>query len=231
MSKIALREEVIKLRLNGFTYGQIKRALGVSKSTLSDWLKHLPLSPEQFEKLKINRTLSKDVSREKFRITYQNKRLTRLKQVLDDQAKSLLPLTEKELFLAGLFLYWGEGDKKHGRVSISNTDPRVVKFSLYWMTNMLKIKKEKIAVLLHLYKDMNVEESIKFWSDILGIDKSQFKKPYIKKSNRSGLTYKSFGHGTCRLHVGNVEASEKLAMSLKAISDYYGAKSHLFWYN
>lgn len=231
MSKIALREQVIKLRLEGYTYGQIRRSLGVSKSTLSDWLKHLPLTPEQFEKLKINRSLSKDISREKFRITYKNKRLTRLRLVLDAQVKSLIPLSNKELFIAGLFLYWGEGAKKHGSVSISNTDPRVVKFSLYWITNILKIKKEKVTVLLHLYKDMDIEESIHFWSEILDINQEQFRKPYIKKSNREDLTYKSFGHGTCRLHVGNVEASEKIAMSIKAISDYYGAKNELFWYN
>ncbi len=142
-----------------------------------------------------------------------------------------MPLTKKELFLAGLFLYWGEGDKKSGRVCISNTDPRIVKFALYWMINVLKIPRKKIKVGLHLYKDMSVEESINFWSKHLNIPKQQFNKPYIKSTNRAGLTYKSFGHGTCKLYVGSVVLSEMMAMSIKAISDQYGDKDEIFWYN
>lgn len=231
MSKIALREEVIKLRLQGYTYGQIKRSLGVSKSTLSDWLRNLPLNKEQLESLSKNRGLAKELGREKFIETAKNKRLNRLKHALDKQIKNLLPLSEKELFLAGVFLYWGEGAKKHGIISISNTDPRVVRFALYWMTESLNIPIVKIGVNVHLYKDMDIEETIHFWSTILDIPKNQFRKPYIKKTNRAGLTYKSFGHGTCRLYAGSVVLSEKIAMSIKAISDNYGVKNDLFWYN
>lgn len=231
MSKIALREEVIKLRLQGYTYGQIKRTLGVSKSTLSDWLRNLSLNEKQLELLSKNRERSRDLGREKYIATRKNQRLSRLKQVLNQQNNSLLPLSEKELFLCGLFLYWGEGEKRHGIVSISNTDPRVVKFALYWMTNSLKISKGKIRINLHLYKDMSIDESTNFWSDILDIPTTQFNKPYIKKTNREGLTYKSFGHGTCKLYAGSVTLSEKIAMSIKAISDKYGAKNEIFWYN
>lgn len=231
MSKILLREQVIKLRLQGQTYGQIRKQLGVSKSTLSDWLSKLPLTDEQLKILSQNKERSLELGREKFRKVFRNKRLNRLKQTLDNQIKELLPLSDKELFLAGVFLYWGEGAKKHGLVSISNTDPRVVKFALYWMTDLLKIPKSKIRINLHLYKDMDIEDSIIFWSTILDIPKNQFRKPYIKKTNREGLTYKSFGHGTCRLYAGGVLLSEKIAMSIKAISDYYGVKSDLFWYN
>lgn len=231
MSKIVLREQVIKLRLQGHTYGQIRRELAVPKSTLSDWLRNLPLSEEQLEALSKNIERAKELGREKFREVFRNKRLYRLKQILDNQIKELLPLSDKELFLTGVFLYWGEGAKKHGLVSISNTDPRVVRFALYWMTESLKIPKTKIRVNLHLYKDMNIEEAISFWSTILDIPKNQFRKPYIKKTNREGLTYKSFGHGTCRLYAGGVGLSEKIAMSIKAISDYYGIKNDLFWYN
>ncbi len=231
VSKITLREEVIKFRQQGYTYAQIKKTLGVPKSTLSDWLRNLPLSKEQIEVLSKNIEHAKELGREKFREVFRNKRLDRLKHTLDKQIKDLLPLSDKELFLAGVFLYWGEGAKKHGLVSISNTDPRVVRFALYWMTELLKIPKEKIKINLHLYKDMSIEETISFWSAILDIPKDQFRKPYIKKTNREGLTYKSYGHGTCRLYAGSVQLSEKIAMSIKAISDYYGVKSDLFWYN
>lgn len=231
MSKILLRERAIALRLQGQTYGQIKKEVSVSKSTLSAWLQKIPLTEEQMKDLSKNRERSKEAGREKSRNTFQNKKLIRLKDIYQRQNKEFLPLSGKELFIAGVFLYWGEGEKRHGPVSISNTDPRVVKFALYWMLYSLKIPKDRIKVNLHLYRDMNIKESVKFWSETLGIPENQFRKPYVKKTNREGMTYKSFGHGTCRLYAGSVPLSEKIAMTIKAISDKYGAKSEAFWYN
>lgn len=231
MSKILLREQAIQLRLQGKTYGHIRKVLNVSKSTLSNWLKNLSLSEEQLTLLANNKNLSKDLAIEKYRTTRTNQRLERIKKILLEQEKALLPLSKRELFFAGLFLYWGEGGKLRGRVTISNSDPKVVKFALFWMTKVLNIPVEKIRARLHLYRDMDTESAITFWSSILALPKDQFGKPYIKHSNREELTYKSFGHGTCNLYHGNVVLSDKIAMSIKAISDKYGVKSDLFWYN
>lgn len=231
MSKIHLHEKAIKLRLEGKTYGQIKRELGISKSTLSDWLRKLSLTKEQLKLLSKNKEKSRDISREKFIETFKNKKLRRLKNVLNDQINELLPLSKKELFLAGAFLYWGEGEKGHGRFSITNTDPRVIKFALFWMIEILGIPKELIKVRLHIYKDMDVEDVINFWSEHLKMPRNQFRGPYLKKTNREGLTYKSFGRGTCQIYMHSTLLSEKVAMSIKAISDKYGAKDEVFWYN
>ncbi len=39
------------------------------------------------------------------------KRERRLKRQYNDVRKMLLPFSKRELFIAGLFLYWGEGGK------------------------------------------------------------------------------------------------------------------------
>lgn len=231
MANNILRDEAIKMRLGGATYSQIKSGLGVSKSTLSSWLRNLTLNEEQLKKLSANKLLSKDARIEAYINTRKKQKLERLQLVLEGQKNSMLPLSERELFIAGIFLYWGEGEKRHGCISISNTDPRIVKFALYWMTEILKISKNKIRANLHLYRDMNILESINYWAKELDLPRDQFRKPYIKKSNKEGLTYKSFGHGTCRLYAGNTSLSEKVAMSIKAVSDQYGSKSDIFWYN
>lgn len=231
MANFQLREKAIQLRFKGATYGQIKKALGVTKSTLSDWLRNLPLTEKQLELLSYSRLKSREVARERYRNTRKGQKLARLKYIYQKQRKELLPLSEKELFLAGTFLYWGEGTKMHGRISISNTDPRVMKFVLYWMVYSLKIPAGKIKVHLHLYNDMDFKQSINFWSEILGLPKSQFRKPYIKKTNREGLTHKGFGYGTCKLYVYSVTLSERVAMAIKSISDSYGVKDKTFWYN
>lgn len=231
MAHKALRAEAIRLRLQGYTYGQIKRELGLAKSTLSDWLKNLPLSEDTLKRLSENREISRDIRVERFRQTYRDRWGSKLSKVLSEQERLLTPLSEKELFIAGAFLYWGEGSKHRGWVSISNTDPRVILFSLYWMNMILKIPKKKITIRLNLYSDMDITKEILFWSKTLNISKKQFKPPYIKKTTREGLTYKSFGHGTCNIVCYDTASSEKIAMSIKAIAGYYGAKSDNFWYN
>lgn len=230
MAKFLLREKAVRLRKRGYTYSQIRMKLGLQKSTLSDWLRNLPLTNNQLKKLAGNKQIRELIRREKYSITRRNQRIERLKKVYEKQRK-ILPLSTRELFLMGTFLYWGEGEKSHGIISVSNTDPRVIKFVLYWMIHILKIPKFGIKAQLHLYRDMNISQSIDFWSKKINLPKIQFLKPYIKKTNRAGLTYKSFGKGTCKVYFNSVILSEKIAMSIKAISDKYGAKSKTFWYN
>lgn len=161
-----LREKAIVLRLQGQPYGQIKRELGVSKSTLSGWLKNLDLTSERFKALeksrKDSRLKSKDLRIERYRQTRKAQLRERLESVFSEEAK-LLPLSDRELYVAGLFLYWGEGEKGRGRISISNSNPQIVKFALTWMVEALGISKSRIHVYLHLYSDMDVEGSIGFW--------------------------------------------------------------------
>jgi len=82
----------------------------------------------------------------------------------------------------GLFLYWGEGQKASAStVGLNNTDPDMVLFFLYWLTHALSIDRTRIRVFVHLYKDMDIENSLNFWSEKLRLPRIQFTKPYIKK--------------------------------------------------
>ena len=218
MAKLEERRKAIKLRKQGKSYSQIKREVDVSKSTLSLWLRNLPLSKEQIRKL---RDLN-EVRIEKYRQTMRRKREKRLKNYYRKQKSKWLPLSRKELFLAGLFLYWGEGNKAaRNTVSINNTDPKAVRFALHWMLKGIGIPKNKIRVVLHLYSDMDVEREVDFWSKKLNIEKVKFSKPYIKESKRKSVDHKGFGHGTCGLVVHDTVIKENILMAIEAVSDFY----------
>jgi len=220
MSKVKEHATVLQLRKLGLSYNQIKLKVRVSKSTLSRWLKDLPLSKDQ-----INSLRGKSHSRiEKYRESMKKRRETRLKQVYFESRKQLLPLSKKELLMAGLFLYLGEGNKSLKKaVSVNNTDPAVMKFYFYWLTKVLNVPTHSIKVYVHLYKDMNIEEELSRWSDLLKIPQTQFMKPYIKDSMRSSVQQKGYGHGTCALVVHDVRLKEKIILSLKSILDHYSS--------
>lgn len=220
MARTYDRQKAIELRKQGKTYSEIRGKLIVSKSTLSDWLSKYPLTRKQMSLLVKNKRNKRYIAIEKNRITKQKKREARLNKTFLEEREKWKLLTQKELELAGLFLYWGEGAKRiNGPIALNNTDPKVLKFTLYWLIYGLKIPKEKIKVFVHLYNDMNIEEAVEFWSKELKIPKTQFAKPYIKASKRASLTHKGFGHGTCGLVVSNIRLKEQIMMGINAIAE------------
>lgn len=91
----------------------------------------------------------------------------------------------------------------------------MIKFFMEYLLT-INVPKEKILIRLQLYKDMNVEKEMSFWSNLLNIPKANFRKSYIKKSSLINLTYKTgFGHGTCSLMVYDVNLYNYVISSLK----------------
>ncbi len=218
----------IELRKQGRTYNEIIETLKVPKGTLSDWLSNYPLTEKQLEVLGKNIRKRRLLAIERTIVVKHKKRQKRLEETYEKQKVDLLPLSKKELLVAGLFLYWGEGKKAiTSSLSLNNTDPDVVKFYHHWLVNVLNISEEKIRVALHVYKDMNIEETVNYWSRELDIPKSQFVKPYVKESLRSNINQKGFGHGTCGLYINNQKLKEQVILGIKAISDFYSNKKAL----
>lgn len=223
MAKYLLRQQALALRKSGKSYGQIRSEIGVSKSTLSVWLKDYPLSKVEIDLLRGR----SEVRIEKFRNTMLAKRRRRLDDLYASKKDSFVGFSKKELFVAGLFLYWGEGGKDFKRpLSVHNTNPAIVKFVLFWYVTVLNVPKNKIKAYLHLYSDMDIVKEVNYWANELNLPLSQFVKPYIKKSKRSDIDHKGgFGHGTCGLIVANLRLKEEIMIDLQIIADYYGRKN------
>lgn len=218
MVRVVDREKARTLRAKGKSYSEIREELNIGKSTLSGWLRDMPLTKAQMRKLR-------DINPrriENFRTTMRVKREGRLNQAYIQAKNDIGKLTRRDLFIAGLYLYWAEGTKSAlGRIAMTNTDPSVLKAFLDWC-KLMRIPHAKLRVKLHLYKDMNIEEETRFWSQTLAIPNPQFRKPYIKKSRLSDIIYKSgYGHGTCNIIFDNVPMWEYITMALKYIREQH----------
>jgi hypothetical protein len=214
MAKRELKARAIQMRMQEMSYSQIRAELGVSKGTLSGWLQDYPLSESRISELRgwSERRI------ERCRETKALKKENRLKSVYERVTNEIGRLSEREFFIAGLFLYWGEGSKtQNAMTAISNTDPAVLVFFIKWI-QLLGAPKENLRVYVHLYADMNVEAEMRYWSDVLNLPRAAFRKPYIKKSNQIGLTYpQRFTHGTCNLLYGSRDTCEYVRAALKRI--------------
>lgn len=218
MAKSKERQKAIQLRLKGASYSQIKSELGISKSTLSYWLRGFPLPEKRIREL---RDWSQ-IRIEKYRETRRKKREALLRTVYEREEQELIPLSQRDLFIGGLFLYWGEGAKtKPAEISLSNTNPAIIKFFVHWLKKTLGVKPGKVKVKLHLYKNMNISKEVNYWSSLLGIPTTQFKNPYIKNTTSDKITYtNTFRHGTCNIIVGDADLGRKVLMGLEVLKDY-----------
>lgn len=209
------RRKAIQLRRQGRPYSEIRKRVSVSKSTLSYWLRGIELTEKQ------KKRIGKDwVARrvETYRDTVKRRTERMETQQLMEAKKSLGKVTKRDLLIAGLFLYLGEGTK-HGRwtVAIANSDPAVIRFSVYWLTDILEAQKNKIRVRVHLYRDMDISNEFRFWSEVTDIPVSQFHKPYIKKSSLSDIDYHTHGHGTCNILLGSGHLKQRIMAEIKTV--------------
>jgi len=219
MTHFIKREKALALRKQEMSYSQIKEILNVSKSSLSLWLRNYPLSKERINALQANN--KKRI--ERYRETRRKTKEARLQGYYKEQKKIVFPLSKRDIFIAGLFLYWGEGSKsKTAEVSVSNTHPSVINFFIKWMDMVFGIPKEKLHFKMHFYSDMDIKKETTFWAKSLDVFEKQFKNPYIKESSSLRINEKgSFEHGTCNAGIYDARLHEKILMTLKAISDKY----------
>lgn len=200
------------MRKNGRSYSEIKKELGVAKSTLSDWLKGLP---------KPNYSDFQQMTREQKRVenyisTMDGKRKKRDEIEYYSELKTIGSISKREMMIGGLFLYWGEGGKTSmSQFSISNSDPDILIFTLKWIRNIYKVKKSKIRIRLTIYDSMDRQKEIEYWVRCLSIPKEQFRNVQIK--NGKGVGNKGFSHGTCEIVISDSILKRRVLAGIKAL--------------
>src|SRR6266542_7044479 len=130
-AKDDLRWAAVKMRLQGKSYREIKEMLRVSKSSLSLWLRDVPLTDEQRGLLEDRRT-STGARRA---ASLRARRVASTDRIKREAAAQVGVVSNRELFIAGVIAYWAEGTKAKPwspsrRVTFANSDPTMIGFFL-----------------------------------------------------------------------------------------------------
>ena len=213
------KDRAIELRRAGMSYKQIKRELGTPISTLASWFKNEPWSQ------RIKDRLSREVSwsnpkslellakanRERCKIKHEEYRTAAIRE--------FEIYKNDPLFLAGVMLYWGEGEKqpKYSVVRLTNNEPEMIRIFYLFLTKFLKISPDKISAWLLLYPDLVDAVQKGFWVRATGIPRSRFKKSiYIKGRHPS----KRLSYGVCTIFVNSRALKERMLKWLELYQDY-----------
>ncbi len=191
-AKDDLRERARQLRNQGWTYNQIQAELGCSKSSVSLWVRDLPhpepkCTPEE-QRARMNAGLarlraSQDCERQ------ETKRAA---------AAAVGELSDRELFLLGVGLYWAEEtkDKPHARresVEFVNSDPGMISVFLAWL-ELLDVKRDRLHCRVMIHESADIDAAELYWANLVGVDRSALGKTVLKKHNP----------GTVRKNTGDI---------------------------
>lgn len=170
----------IEMRRKGKSYMEISKRLGISKSTMHYWFKDLQWS----EKIKDDLTAkAAKLSRKRIKKVVKANKEKWLKWRKDfrEEAKREFPeLRTNPLFIAGLMLYWGEGDSNlKNTTRLTNTDPRMISLFCKFTTEILRVPKVDIRLHLTIYPDLSENKCKKYWSKQTKIPVNQFNKTQI----------------------------------------------------
>ena len=217
----ALREQAITLRkFQRMSYSAIQKELKVPKSTLSYWLRDLPLREEEIRELRQISWKKGEAARERFRNTMRIKKGANTAAIYGRKRKEILPITDRDLLFAGLMLYVGEGDKRNPhRIALANADPQVIRLFTKWLQEILKIPREKIRFGLHLYSNMNIAKEVNFWQDTLGFEKESFYKNQVRPVNTPFSYTDGNRHGTCTVYVIGSKPKTELMQMIQVVFD------------
>ncbi|MFI5728048.1 hypothetical protein [Streptomyces cyaneofuscatus] len=178
-AKDDLREKARELRLQGMTYDQIQVELGCSKSSISLWVRDLP-KPER----KRSREESSAIGRRGWEATLQRCDAERQAQK-QKAAAEVGAMTDRELFLLGVGLYWAEGTKSkpyrtQERVTFVNSDPGMIEVFLAWL-RLLGVDDEHLRFHVLIHETADVAAAEQFWAELTGAEPSAFGKTSLKK--------------------------------------------------
>ncbi|MFG2364279.1 hypothetical protein ACGFY3_21915 [Streptomyces mirabilis] len=180
-AKDDLRDRARELRGQGWTYNEIQAELGCSKSSVSLWVRDLPrpeprCTPEE-QRARMNAGLAR-LRAEQDRVREETKRAA---------AAAIGKLTDRELFLVGVGLYWAEGakDKPYSRreqVLFVNSDPGMISVFLAWL-DLLHVERERLRFRVMIHESADVVAAERYWADHVGADSGSFNKTTLKKHN------------------------------------------------
>jgi hypothetical protein len=203
-AKDDLRERARELRGQGLDYEEIATALGVSKSSVSLWVRDLPI-PERLS-YEERRKRSAEGARRYWAAERPVREAARA-ATREAAAAEIGTLTDRELLITGAIAYWCEGGKsksytRSDRVIFINSDPRLIVFFMRFL-EAAGAPRASLRFRLYIHETASVEAAQHFWQDVTGATADQFATPTLKRHNPK-TTRKNVGdsyHGCLRIDV------------------------------
>ncbi len=168
-----------RLRAEAWTLEDIARHLGVSKSSVSLWVRDVPFVPQP-----------RRAARRRAPNVLQRRQAAEIDALKAEGAARLGRLSEQAFLAAGAALYAGEGSKSDGKVVFANSDPRMVVFFCAWLRCFFAVDETRLRVRVYFHDGLDLDAAQAFWSEVTDVPLAQFGRAYRAVADRTMRTNK-----------------------------------------
>ncbi|KAB1906746.1 helix-turn-helix domain-containing protein [Micromonospora sp. AMSO1212t] len=179
------RVEALRLRAAGRSVNEIAARLGVAKSTAYQWVRHLPLDPDD-ETAERRREHSKAMTEARWS-AYREARDAAQAAEQARAAGVVGGLGERDLLMLGAAIYWCEGAKSkpwrpQGRLEFVNSDPGLLALFLAFLASC-GIGRDVPAYRLLIHESADVPAAERWWVERLALPPERFGRATLKRHN------------------------------------------------
>jgi hypothetical protein len=225
MKKESKKKAIYLRKVEGLSLGQISTCLGVSKSSVSGWVKNVKLTKNQTLKLLKQNPATKQYNG--IRITSDTNRKRAAAARLNYQHQGRRESYDFNLHLAGCMLYWAEGTKSRNSVRFTNTDASMMVLFLKFIREIYGIANDKIVITCrsHVLSPYGLEEVEKYWTKTLGLTDKNLRKGSIETRIPKVKKVK-YPYGICSISVNDTNLVQRIFGSIKK---YAGISDDNLW--
>jgi len=227
------KEKALSLRLQGYSYNEVTKKLGIPKATLSDWFTGLVLSEKA--QVRIQRRVHEGslrglIKKNRLQTHQARQNAARIRKYAKEEIRKLSKI---ELLLIGTALYWAEGYKRpifkngkertYHKIGFSNTDPIMVKLFVKFLQNILQIPISKIKASVRIFQHINENEALRYWQKATGLPKENFQKFYygISRSSLGKRPYNRLPFGTIQISVGDTKNFHRIMGWIEGVKKFF----------
>lgn len=164
--KVEQQEKARLLRAENRTLKEIAEILGVSKSSVSLWV----------------RDMNVEIRQARPGVRRSNKlheaKLAEIEACDRLGTERISVLSDDAFLAAGVALYAGEGAKRDGKVTFANTNAEMMRFFCVWLRRFFEIDEARLRARVYLHQGLDIDAAQAHWSEITGIPIAQFTKGY-----------------------------------------------------
>lgn len=213
---IKFKERVIAYRKRGYSLSELHGKFGVSKGSLSEWLRSIQLSKSARERLLSKITNGQLISSENKKLRTSEKMATYYRDARNklNQAGNIPPL------IICTLLYWCEGNKSpKGGIYFTNSNEDLIRTFLSAFRKSFSLDESKFRPCIHLHQYHSPTKQLNYWSGVTGIPKKQFIKPYLKPN--TGKRIRDGYNGCVGIRYHSADIARQLLMTAKALFGKY----------
>jgi hypothetical protein len=196
------RELARRLRSEqGLPVKEIARVVGVSVSSVSLWVRDVPLTPEQEAALDARNPVRNGQRRG----TINNSLRCRAVREAAQEHGRQLARTGGPSFIGGCMLYWAEGAKNRNTVILANADPDLVEVFLRFLRDCYGVTDDRVVLSVNCFLEngLTIDQIHSWWLERLRLPAFCLRTPAINRLSSASKRLKGniLPYGTARLVV------------------------------